>query len=224
MAQELTGPTAPQGPDGPPPEAPAHGAPPEGPAAAGSTIPPADPLIAAELPDAAASPPARQPAAPAREPGHLGVALLLATASIITAIVGTRVSLLSSEASGSWQTALRLEVKRSAGAQEIVRYLYQDELAAAIDVIRGRVTLQQLQSAAAGQTGSAKQTLEIEMSVQTEMLRALDRPALELTKAAYALPSGGVDLGKRLADLRASEPIQLAIDPDASEAAGVKAA
>jgi hypothetical protein len=152
------------------------------------------------------------------------VALLLATASIIAAIVGTRVSFLSGEASGSWQTALRLEVKRSAGAQEIVRYLYQDELAAAIDVIRGRMVLQQLQSAAAGQTGPAKQALEIEMSVQTEMLRALDRPVLELTKSGYALPSGGVDLGKRLADLRASEPAQLALNPDASEAAGAKAA
>ncbi len=205
MAEEFTEPTPPESPAGAPVGTPAAGPPP--PEGAAPVVP--------------APPPDLQPAPATPERGHIGVALLLAAVSIVAAIVGARVSFISSEGSGSWQSALRLEVKRSAGAQETVRYLYQDELPLAIDIIRGRLVLHELQSAAATQTGSTRLALEIEASLQTEILRALE-PSQDLTKSTYALPSGGVDLGKRLADLRAADPAQFAIDPDASQATGDK--
>ena len=36
----------------------------------------------------------------------------------------------------------------------------------------------------------------------------------------YALPSGGLDLGKRLADVRATSPDMVALDPDVIQATG----
>ncbi|MGA3056469.1 MAG: hypothetical protein ABSE70_00315 [Candidatus Limnocylindrales bacterium] len=155
---------------------------------------------------------------PASEAGQRGVALLLAAAAVAAAVVGARVSFVSGDASGHWQSTVRLEVKRSTGAQENVRYLYETEVPVAIQILRSRLVLQKLEAIPAAQGGTSD-VVAIEKSVQTEILRALE-PSLDLTKPAYSLSGGGVDLGKRLADLRAAEPDILAVDPNAAQAAG----
>ena len=152
------------------------------------------------------------------QPGLVRVALLLAIAAMAAAVVGARVSMLSGEASGKWQSTVRLEVKRSAGAQESVRYLYDVEVPLAVKILEGRLIQKQLNALPTGPAGSS-QTVEMEKGVQTEILKALE-PGLDLTKPAYALPGGGVDLGKRLADLRAGYPDQLALDPEGTQAQG----
>ena len=146
------------------------------------------------------------------------MALLLAAAAVAAAIVGFRVSAISGDASGHWQSAVRLEVKRSTSAQETVRYLYNTEVPLAITIMRARLILQALDAIPASQSGSAM-AVAIEKSVQTQILKALE-PSSELTGAAYALEGGGVDLGKRLADLRAAPPDDLKVDPDATQAPG----
>ena len=181
------------------------------PAAAGAVHAAADAVHAAA--DAA-------PAAAAGEGhGHRGVALLLGTAAILAAIVGARASALSSDAGDAWQSALRTEVKRSASAIEDIRYLYQSELPIAIRILQSRLLVAELQSAAAA-GGSTAQALTFEVGVQSGLLTAIE-PSSDLAKGApYALPSGGLDLGKRLADLRARAPDIVALDPDAAWATG----
>jgi hypothetical protein len=146
------------------------------------------------------------------------VALLLAAAAVAAAIVGVRVSSIAGEASGHWQSAVRLEVKRSTSAQETVRYLYNTEVPLAITIIEERLLLQVLDQIPATK-GPEYTAVAIEKSVQTEILKALE-PSSDLTKPQYALAGGGVDLGKRLADLRAATPDDLKIDPDATGAPG----
>jgi hypothetical protein len=161
------------------------------------------------------SPPSQSPAR--TEPGLLRVAFLLAAAAMLAAVVAARISMLSGEASGKWQSAVRFEVKRSAGAQETVRYLYEVEIPLAIKIFEARLIEAELEALPSGQDSGPAVTME--KHVQTEVLKALE-PGSDLTGPAYALPSGGADLGKRLADLRAGTPDQLAIDPEGTQAQG----
>jgi hypothetical protein len=163
-------------------------------------------------------PPAQ--AGPRRGPEHgsPAVAFLLAAAAIAAAIVGFRVAGLAGEASGHWQSAVRLEVKRSTGAQETVRYLYDTEIPLAITILRARLVLDELEATPASQGGSDPAVIIAE-SVETEVLKALE-PSSDLTKVAYALAGGGVDLGKRLADLRAQTPATVTVDPESEQSPG----
>ncbi|MGA3057784.1 MAG: hypothetical protein ABSE70_07085 [Candidatus Limnocylindrales bacterium] len=158
------------------------------------------------------------------ERGHGGVAILLTIAAVVAAIVGARVSMVSSAASDSWQSALRAEVKRSAGAMDDVRYLYQTELPVAIRILEARLVQGELQAAAATTTGLAGEALQVEADVQAGIASGLISSSDLAAKPDYALPSGGFDLGKRLADLRAQNPALMALDPDGLEAAGDKLA
>jgi hypothetical protein len=178
-------------------------------------VPAADPET-----DAGASP-APPPAAPPpsrTEPALLRLAFLLAAAAMAAAIVGARVSMLSGEAAGKWESSVRLEVKRSAGAQESVRYLYDVEVPLAISILRARLIETGLESLPPAQAAPG-QAIAIEKGVQAEVLKALE-PGSDLTQPVYALPNGGVDLGKRLADIRAGNPDQLTLDPEGRQAQG----
>jgi hypothetical protein len=157
---------------------------------------------------------------PSREHGHAGVAILLTVAAIVAALIGVGAALTSSSASDSWQSALRTEVKRSAGAMEDVRYMYQAELPIAIRIVEARILESELLAASQGESGATKQALLMEASVQAQIVSALEPSSVLATKADYALTSGGLDLGKRLATLRAQNPSMVALDPDNLEATG----
>jgi len=152
------------------------------------------------------------------EHGSRAVAVLLAAAAVAAAIVGFRVAGLAGEASGHWQSAVRLEVKRSTGAQETVRYLYDTEIPLAVTILRARLVLEELTATPASQGGSDPAVIIAE-SVEAEVLKALE-PSSDLTKVAYALAGGGVDLGKRLADLRAQASATVAVDPESAQGPG----
>jgi hypothetical protein len=158
------------------------------------------------------------------ERGHGGVAILLTIAAVVAAIIGARVSMVSSAASDSWQSALRAEVKRSAGAMNDVSYLYQTELPVAIRILQARLVQGELQAAAATTSGPAGEALGVEADVQAGIVSGITSSSNLASKPDYALPSGGFDLGKRLADLRAQNPELMALDPDGLEAAGDKLA
>ena len=163
-------------------------------------------------------------AEPGHEHGHAGVAILLTGAAIVAALIGVGAAMTSSSASESWQSALRTEVKRSAGAMEDVRYLYQAELPVAIRIVEARILEAELLAASQGQSGAAKQALLIEASVQAQVASSLSSSSDLAATSDYALASGGLDLGKRLAALRAKSPDLLALDPDGLEATGDKLA
>jgi hypothetical protein len=155
-----------------------------------------------------------------REHGHAGVAILLTVAAIVAALIGVGAALTSSSASDSWQSALRTDVKRSAGAMEDVRYMYQAELPIAIRIVQARIFQSELLAASQGESGATKQALLMEASVQAQIVSALEPSSVLAAKAEYTLASGGLDLGKRLATLRAQNPSMLTLDPDNLEATG----
>ena len=161
---------------------------------------------------------------PSPERGRGGVAVLLTVAAVVAAVIGFRAAIISSSASESWQSALRTEVKRSASATEDVRYLYQTELPLAFQIIQARIVQGEMLAAAQGQTGAAKQGLLIEAGIQAQIISGISSSSDLATKPEYALTSGGLDLGQRLADLRAEQPAMVALDPDGLEAAGDKLA
>ena len=141
-----------------------------------------------------------------RDESHRGVAVLLGLAAILAAVVGVRATVLSSDASDTWQSALRTEVKRSAGALEDIRYLYQSEVPPVVTILGTRLQEAELRAAAATETGAVADTLTREADVQANVLTAI-APAYELaTHPAYALPGGGVNLGLRLSDVRNENP------------------
>jgi hypothetical protein len=151
------------------------------------------------------------------------VAVLLAIAAVVAAVIGTRASITSSDASEAWQLALRTEVKRSVAAINDVSFLYLTEYPQAMRVLPAEEKAAALRAAEAGQSSSVTQALEAEAARQLELVDALSATSALTESAAYVLGSGGFDLGKRLADIRAGGtegPELLALDPDGSIDAG----
>jgi hypothetical protein len=159
-----------------------------------------------------------------RERGNGAVAILLATAAVVAAIIGARASMVSSDANDSWQSALRTEVKRSAAAMNDVQTLYQEDLPTAIRVLQAEILSERLAAGEAGQTPAVGQALQMEAGVQTQLVKLMSPSSGLTSSTAYALPSGGYDLGKRLADIRAKSPGMLALDPDGLEKTGDRSA
>lgn len=156
--------------------------------------------------------------------GHEGgsgpVAVLLAIAAIVAAMIGTRASIVSSDASDAWQSALRTEVKRSAGAMNDASLLYQTEFPQAVRVLQAGLIADALKAAEAGQSETVVRALETEAAVQQQLVDLLSATTPLSADSAYALPSGGFDLGKRLAAIRSGGPDLLALDPDSLAATG----
>jgi hypothetical protein len=164
-----------------------------------------------------------EPARHGRQGGNSAVAVLLAIAAIVAAVVGTRASVVSNDASDAWQAALRTEVKRSAGATNDASFLYLTEYPQAVRVLRIRMVADALRAAETGQSKAVAQALESEAALQLQVADLLS-PMTPLTaEAVYALPSGGFDLGARLAAIRSAGPEGLdlvALDPDGQVARG----
>ena len=164
-------------------------------------------------------------AAPRR--GHQGgnttVAVLLAIAAIVAAVIGTRASIVSNEASDVWQSALRTEVKRAAGATNDASFLYLTEYPQAVRVLPAKLIADALRAAESGQSKAVVAALESEADLQLQLVDLLSATSALTADATYALPSGGFDLGKRLAAIRlggADGPDLVALDPDGQVATG----
>jgi hypothetical protein len=151
---------------------------------------------------------------------HRGVAILLGTVAVLAAIVGARSTSISSDATDAWQSALRTEVKRSTGALEDIRYVYQAEVPVAVVVMGGRLKADELRTASGTATGNLAASLAMEAAIEDGVVTAIEGSAPLVTDPAYALPGGGVDLGQRLADQRNENGDLLTLDPDAIAAEG----
>jgi hypothetical protein len=151
------------------------------------------------------------------------VAILLAVAAIVAAVIGTRASVISNGASDAWQSALRTEVKRSAGATNDASFLYLTEYPQAMRVLRIRMIADALRAAEAGQSKAVVQALEAEAALQLQLVDLLSATSALTADSVYALPSGGFDLGARLAAVRTEGPEGpelVALDPDGVVASG----
>jgi hypothetical protein len=201
-------------------------------AGTGPSLPPPAPPGAVPPPPITIQPPvsaqpsvAVQPSVAARAErgdgeGHRGVALLLGLVAIIAAVVGARSTALANDATDTWQSALRTEVKRSTAALEDIRYVYQAEVPVALVVMSGRLKADELGKAASGATGDVAATLAMEAEVEKGVVTSIEGSAPLVTDPAYALPGGGVDLGQRLADQRSENQDLADLDPDAIAAEG----
>jgi hypothetical protein len=158
------------------------------------------------------------PRAPAADGGDRGVALLLATAAVVAAIITLVALNSSSDASSSWQSALRQEVKRGVLAVEDIRYIYEVEAPAAFQVAAQEVQAQEYRTAASSAAPDVRSKLEADAQV-LEMTVDNLRPSIAMAVPAYALPAGGYDTVKRLSE-RLSDPTRVATDPDGAMATG----
>ena len=150
---------------------------------------------------------------------HRGVAILLGAAAITAALVGALAAGHSSDASDAWNSAVRLDLKRATSAIEDVRYLYQAEFPQAVTVLSARAQADGYAAAASADPANAP-ALTIAANGQANAAAAMDKSVPLVSDARYALPGGGVDLARRLADLRNENPDLVAIDPDAMQAQG----
>ncbi len=150
---------------------------------------------------------------------HRGVAVLLAATATIAALVSAIATGTASDAGDAWQSALRTDVQRSAAANVALSSLYQGEVPTAVEAIGLRIQEAQLRTAAGAAAGDTATVLTEEADTRAGVLQALGT-TVDLTKPDYALPGGGVDLGKRLAAIRAADPDMVALDPDTIQAKG----
>jgi hypothetical protein len=150
---------------------------------------------------------------------HRGVAILLGAAAITAAIVGALAAGHSSDASDAWNSAVRLDLKRATAAIEEVRYLYQAEFPQAVTVMSAREQAAAYSAAASADPANAP-ALTIAAGGQANAASAMEQSVPLVSDSKYALPDGGVDLARRLSDLRNENADMVAIDPGAAQALG----
>jgi hypothetical protein len=178
-------------------------------AAASST---ASPSIVPAVPDG--GPPA--------DTSDRGVALLLAVAAVAAALITLVAVNASSDSSSAWQSALRQEVARGVAAVEDIRYVYEVEAPGAFQIASQEVLAEEFRTAASSASPDLRPGLEARAQT-LEMTVAALRSSIELATAAYAMPGGGYDTLKRLAE-RLSDPARRTYDPDGTMARGDQAA
>jgi hypothetical protein len=177
-----------------------------------------------ERPDPTGEPQGRATAPPAPGPvarasrADTTVAVLLAVAAVIVAAIGARAALVGDRGSDTWHTAIREDVKRAAAIVEDVRFLYQEEVRAALEVREAEVRGRELRRAARRRSGTVRELLEIEAQAQKQVAAPLRKTTAIATDPRYRPEEGGVL--RRLADQRARHPDLVALDPDRTERRG----
>jgi hypothetical protein len=150
------------------------------------------------------------------------VALLLAVAAVAAALITLVALNSSSDASSAWQSALRQEVARGAVAVEDIRYVYAVEAPTAFQIAALEIQAEEYRRAASGAAPEVAAALEARAQV-LEMTLASMRSTIEMAVPAYALPEGGYDPLKRLAEALA-DPERVVYDPDGAMSTGDLAA
>ena len=148
-----------------------------------------------------------------------GVAVLLGAAAIAAALVGALAAGHASDASDAWNSAVRLDLKRATAAVEDIRYIYQAEFPQAVTIMSPRSMAAAYTAAASADPVNAP-ALALAANGQTNAASAMEQSIALTSDAKYALPNGGVDLARRLADVRNEKPDLVAIDPAIAQAQG----
>lgn len=145
---------------------------------------------------------------------------MLTVAAVIAAVIATRASLLTSSAGADWASSVREEVKLGAAMLEDVRFVYNVEATQGFRITIARVRAEELRRRAEDASGGVRAFLLREARTQEMVAEALLSSSEIAQDPKYATEDGGFDLGRRLADTRAEHPDLVAVDPDATQAAG----
>jgi hypothetical protein len=145
--------------------------------------------------------------------------VLLAVAAVIAALIGARAALLGDSGSDTWHKSIREDVKRDAGIVEDVRFVYEEEAAAALQLRTAQIRAEEARRAAKGESDPTRGVLESEAGGQ-EALANTERQGSDTADDPKYAKGEGWDVAKRLADRRARLPDLVAIDPDATEERG----
>jgi hypothetical protein len=156
--------------------------------------------------------------------GGRGLAILLALAALFAAILGARASLLSGNASGYWQQAVRQEIKAAAAAVEDVRFVYGDEAPQAFQAIEASIRAEEYRAAAAQRSGVARSVLLAAASAQDQLRDVIVGTSDIAKDLRYRRDDGTYDLGLRLKDVRNKNTDLVTIHPEDPQAAGDRAA
>jgi hypothetical protein len=155
----------------------------------------------------------------AKETGsERAVAILIAAAAIVGVALGARATLLATDASDAWKSAVRSEVKRAAASVEDVRYVYASEAPIAMQGAFAKVRAAELERSAANASGSVRSALLAEAQTRRTFATQIAKSAPSLR--TYGTPKGGFDAAKRLADQRRRYPDLVAIDPEVQQREG----
>lgn len=135
-------------------------------------------------------------------------AILLAAAAILTAVVGARAAMLKGEASGDWDSAVRVEVKQ--GAADISdESRAHDEAGVAGDIAEGLLRSVELRNQALLADSFTAQALAFESNTSEQVARTQGTP-----DERYFGADGSFDLSGRIADLRAQQDIGEPLAPE----------
>ena len=152
------------------------------------------------------------------------VVWLLVAAAVLAAVIGVRSQIVDSNGSGSYDSAVRQDVKRGAGAVEDLRFIYSEEGPTAFRVAEARIRGEELRRAARGKSGLEASYLNGEAGAQDQIIKTLE-PTVELTSSdKYDGRGDAYDLFERLADKRKEHPDLLRVNPDATEDEGADSA
>ncbi|MEU6553310.1 hypothetical protein ABZ915_23965 [Streptomyces sp. NPDC046915] len=123
-----------------------------------------------------------------------------------------------SEASGSYQDAVRQDVKRQAAVLEDIRYVYGDEAPTAFRVAVEQARADGLRAVKdQGRIGASEYALAAQTAFS---LRRAAEPGSLLATDSYRHQDLGYDLPRRLADVQRRTPELYDIDPGATRRAG----
>jgi hypothetical protein len=142
----------------------------------------------------------------------LQIGILLAAAALFAAIFGSYASVLLSRAESAWQESVRLDIKRAGALSEDVRYVYQGEAPLAFSAAKNLALYQAVHNEESSRSGATKVALEVEASVDFDTAKA-ELKSSGFDSAQYLPASGGIDVGRRLADVRNERPNLVHIDP-----------
>ena len=147
------------------------------------------------------------------------VAILLAVAAVLAALIGARAAIVGDSGSDTWHSAVREDVKRGAGMVEDVRFVYDEEAPAALQVVETQARGRELRRAARG-GGQFRDLLIAEAATQERLAKTAKRASSIASNPKYAGAQGGYDVLERLADRRTRNPDLVKLDPDATERRG----
>jgi hypothetical protein len=148
------------------------------------------------------------------------VVWLLVASAVLAAAIGVRSQIVDSNGSGSYDSAVRQDVKRGAGVVEDLRFVYSEEGPTAFRVAEARIRADELRRAARGKSGLEASYLKGEAGAQDQIIKTLE-PTVELTSSdKYDGRGDSYDLFRRLADKRKEHPDLLRVNPDATEKKG----
>jgi hypothetical protein len=137
-------------------------------------------------------------------------AVLLAAAAIVTALVGARASMLKGDASGDWESAIRVELKQGA-ATTIDEQTAYGEAAVAGRTAEALLRANELGGAADRLDTIGARTLLVEARVLLQT--AEDNTRLAPAAASFSAADGAFDLDRRLDDLSRRRDVGEALSP-----------